>query len=536
MKFFSKVLIGALFAQQAVASWLGNEIYNKWHQNDLERWLDDHDIPFPQPADRKDLENLVKNNWNRYVITPYEEWDTKQMNDYLRQKGVEIQEKNTENREWLQSELKKKWYETESKAEEGYGDTKNWIFDTWTESQIKSFLDYHNIPAPEPRNRDTLLATLRGNYATIAEKVEQSASYPGDWVYSQWSDSDLKKWLDTNGYSVPQPKNRDKLIAQVRRNSRQASLRWEEAKNTVADTMFDAWSESELKEFLDKNSIQVPQNGKKDELVALARENKAKLTGDTFSASVTSYYAAATASANSWISQAGQAAVDTGSKIADAALEVWSETRLKAFLDARGIAVPQNGKKDEILALARRYKHMAATKQGYWSFENWTIDDLRAWLKARGDEAADSATATRDELAASAASAYNAASSAATEGGETAFETISSALTQATESVRRGTFSTWSESELKKYLDTYGISTYQGSSRNELVAKARYWQHVMQSGWQPESAVARFQRQVENAYHQLMASLGIAKAEVDEKAAQASAKAKKAAENIKAEL
>jgi len=287
---------------------------------------------------------------------------------------------------------------------------------------------------------------------------------------------------------------------------------------------------------LDKNGIQAPQNGKRDELVALARENKAKLTGDTFSASVTSYYGAATSSANNWITQATQAAIDTGSKIADSALETWSDTRLKAFLDARGVSVPQNGKKDEIVALARRYKYLAATKQGGWTFENWTLDDLRAWMKARGYEASESATATRDELAASAASAYNSASSAATSGGESAFSTLSSALTQATDYTRRGTFNTWSESELKKYLDTYGIKTYQGSSRNELVAKARYWQHIMNSGWQPESAVARFQRQVENAYHQLMASLGVAKAEVDEKVAEGTAKAKKAKENIKAEL
>lgn len=532
MKLFAKVLVGALFAQQAVASWLGNQIYNKWHQTELERWLNDHDVPYPQPADRKDLENLVKDNWNRYVITPYEEWDTKQMRDYLNQKGVEVKEKNEEDREWLKGQLQKKWYETESAAEEGYGNVKDWAFDTWTESQLKSFLDYNKIPSPEPRNRDTLLATVRGNYATMAEKANQVAAYPGDWIYSQWSDSDLKSWLDTNGFPAPQPKNRDKLIASVRRNSRQATLRWEDAKKNVGDTIFDTWSDSQLKEFLDKNGVPVPQNGKKDELLALARENKAKLTGDTFAASVTSYYGAATSSANNWIAQATQAAIDTGSKIADTALETWSETRLKAFLDARGVAVPQNGKKDEILALARRYKYLAATKQGYWTFENWTVDDLRAWFKARGIETAEYASATRDELASNAASAYNTAS----DSGEAAFSTISSALAQATDSVRRGTFNTWSESELKKYLDHYGVKTYQGSSRNELIAKARYWQQIMQSGWQPESAISRFQRQVENAYHQLMASLGIAKAEVDEKVSEAAAKAKKASENIKAEL
>ena len=28
------------------------------------------DIPYPSPADRKDLENLIKSNWNAYVQAP----------------------------------------------------------------------------------------------------------------------------------------------------------------------------------------------------------------------------------------------------------------------------------------------------------------------------------------------------------------------------------------------------------------------------------------------------------------------------------
>ena len=44
--------------------------YNKWHETELERWLSDHDIPYPTPADRKDLENLVKSNWQSKIQAP----------------------------------------------------------------------------------------------------------------------------------------------------------------------------------------------------------------------------------------------------------------------------------------------------------------------------------------------------------------------------------------------------------------------------------------------------------------------------------
>ena len=63
-------------------------MYNKWHETELERWLSDHgmsllsvphclvflirmlDIPYPTPADRKDLENLVSTNWESRVQVP----------------------------------------------------------------------------------------------------------------------------------------------------------------------------------------------------------------------------------------------------------------------------------------------------------------------------------------------------------------------------------------------------------------------------------------------------------------------------------
>jgi hypothetical protein len=91
MKFsISKFLVVALASTEFVAAstWFGKagEIklrlassltqltstpaYNKWHETELERWLSDHDVPYPTPADRKDLENLVKENWQSKVAEP----------------------------------------------------------------------------------------------------------------------------------------------------------------------------------------------------------------------------------------------------------------------------------------------------------------------------------------------------------------------------------------------------------------------------------------------------------------------------------
>lgn len=179
----------------------------------------------------------------------------------------------------------------------------------WTESQLKAFLDYHDIPNPSPRTRDSLLHTARANYQKVANKAGETAAYPGDWLYKSWSDSDLKAWLDERGVPVPQPGPRDKLIASLRRNSKIASDRAKEgyasasksasaAQQSLSDQLLNSWSESQLKEWFDKNGIPVPQGSKKNEMVALARKHSNRL-----SKSAASAYGAATSSAGNTYAQ-----------------------------------------------------------------------------------------------------------------------------------------------------------------------------------------------------------------------------------------
>jgi len=343
-------------------------------------------------------------------------------------------------------------------------------------------------------------------------------------------------------------------------------------KNTVAQNIFNSWSDSELKSWFDKNGISVPQNGKRDEVIAVARKNVASLTGDTFSASVTSafkaygsatgslgariesatdaaaasatsatnviadYTASATDAAYDYVTGATENVYDsvTGkySSAADKVLDTWSESRLKAYLDARGVPIPQNGKKDELVALARLHKHKAATGYNAWTFDTWTVDNLRTWLKDQGHSVSEGATNSRDELIASAQAAYASASSA---GGD-AYATVTSALAQATGYVKGNTFETWSDSELKAYLDSYGVNTYQGSTKNELVARARRCRKIFESGWRQETAFERFQRLGWNAYGDFMYYLGLGKGKAEGYANQAAGAAKKASDTIKEEL
>ena len=105
--------------------------YNKWHQTELERWLSDHDIPYTSPADRKDLENIVKENWDSKVSTPYKDWDINQLQHYLKDRGYEASKGAEESKDGLLAQIGNYWHETEDTAQEAYLSVKGWIFDRW---------------------------------------------------------------------------------------------------------------------------------------------------------------------------------------------------------------------------------------------------------------------------------------------------------------------------------------------------------------------------------------------------------------------
>ncbi|KAI1375732.1 hypothetical protein F4677DRAFT_115088 [Hypoxylon crocopeplum] len=539
MRWISTVLSLALAADAVVgSSWFSKAAYNKWHETELERWLSDHDIPYPTPADRKDLENLIQKNWDSYAVSPYKNWDSDKLTAYLQSKGVETKESAKSNKDALVSQVANTWYETEDKAQTAWTNVNDWILDTWTESSLKAFADKHGIPVPQPRTRDTLLQKIRSNYETIAKKAGETAEYPGDWLYDTWSESDLKEWLDTHGFPAPQITDRNKLIALVRRNSRLAYLRMQDQKAsasakansvyaTLTDKIIDAWGESQLKEFCDKNGINVPQGSKTNELRALVRKHRAEILGDNVSASATSAFGAATSKAGNQYAKATNDASLASQDAFNKAVDSWSESRLKAYLDARGVPVPQASKTDELRALVRRNSHKAAHPYSAWTWDDLSYDNLKQYLASSGNAAAkkvgESSSATRDDLVEAAQSAYSSASSA----GGNSYASATSYLAQATEAAKKSTFDTWSESELKAYLDSYGVPVPQRSTVNELKAEARKQSTYFKYGTTnpADTTFAKLSENVKGAYQWVMSQLG-AGAEV----------AKKEAGDVKEEL
>ncbi|KAI5862518.1 hypothetical protein GGS23DRAFT_570578 [Durotheca rogersii] len=485
MRLLSTLLSLVLVADVAVGNaWFGKAAYNKWHETEIERWLSDNGIPYPTPADRRDLEILIQKNWEYYAVAPYKNWDSEKLTSYLHSKGVEIKDSTKSNKDALVSQVANAWHESEDKAQGAWANVQDWILDTWSESTLKAFADKHGIPVPQPRTRDTLLQKIRSNFQTVAKKAGEAYAYPGNWLYDTWSVSDLKEWLDTHGFPSPQVTDRDKLVASVRRNSYLAHLRFQDQKAsaiasahaaiaTLTDELIDSWGESQLKGFCDKNGINVPHGSKVNELRALARRHRSKLLRDNLPASASDAFGAATSKAGNEYARATNDASLAVQDAFNAAIKTWSGSRLKAFLDARGFPVPQTSKTDELRALVRQNAHTVATRDGAWTWNDLSYDNLKKYLAESGSATAkkvgERGSATRHELVEAAESAYSSAYAA----GGTSYASATSYLVQATEAAKRSAFDTWSESDLKAYLDSYGVPVPQGSDVNQLKAEAR---------------------------------------------------------------
>jgi len=424
MKFsLTSLAVVALASQSVVASsWFAKAAYNKWHETELERWLSDHDVPYPTPADRKDLQDLVKKNWENSVIKPYNSWDVNQLQNYLTSKGYQAKKGAEKNKDSLISQVQTYWTETADQANDAYSNVQNWVFDSWTESQLKSFLDYHNIPNPSPRTRDSLLYTARSNYQAAANKLGETVAYPGDWLYQSWSNSDLKAWLDERGIPVPQTGSRDKLIASIRRNAYIASTRASEqyssassaaasassqasasasgAVEYLSDALLNSWSDSQIKEWADKNGIKVPQGSKRNELLALARKHSAQLTGDNVSASAASAYGAATSSAGNFFAQQTANVVSQVNYWKDYALNQFglaSAEASKSFASASALASASLSSASSVASASASSASSAASK-GASSVGSAAADSLSSGGKAASKSAASASARAKQEL------------------------------------------------------------------------------------------------------------------------------------------
>lgn len=487
----ASLLAAAVLATSVSSRWFGaSNIYDTWHESQLERWLDEHRIPFPHPSDRQALLDKVSKNWDS-IKPSYASWDTAKLGEWLEVYGLKSKQPST--REQLQSDIKESWDSVADKL----ADQKNVVFEAWSDSQLKAFLDENKISYEN--SRESLVGSAYAAFNQLSAHRQNTI----DWVFSTWSDSDLKSWLDTHGVPAYQGSARNELIAQLRRKSYLGKLNLMSGyyesedkinkKMTEAErTLFDKWSDSLLKEYLDERGISVPQGSKRAELEALARrgryvaEQKAQKGSDeaqkVMQAVKSQMNAATTSAGNAWAGATG-AVQDRADAVKEDVFSMWSSSALKEFLDERGVKVPQGSKQNELIALARKHrfdarqqadKHIKAAQA---MFEGWSTNDLMAWANDQKIKVSKRAQSNRDELVKEVKKNY---ATVAESSSDAAAE-----LQDKAKHIKQWAIDTWSDSEISGYLHHFEETVPETRAAAVERAKlyARYWTNGGQPTW-----------------------------------------------------
>ena len=144
------------------------------------------------------------------------------------------------------------------------------------------------------------------------------------------------------------------------------------------------------------------------------------------------------------------------------------------------------------------------------------------------------ADASREELIKHAKDSYVKASKA---GGEH-YASATKNIAEATGTAKEATFDNWSHSDLKKYLDSYGIPVYQGSSINELRAAARRQANYFRFGTTTpqETIYAKVMETLNWALEKLKVGASSGRAQGQEAAEKIREKAAEGTEKVRSEL
>lgn len=305
---------------------------------------------------------------------------------------------------WLDEKKDDWWnFNTEPSTSESIS---NWLFDTWSESDLRKVLKNAGIHYEPDTPYEKLKDTAKTNFDRISKKVGSSGYYPTESYFKQWDESDLKAWLDKNGISYDHKKaKKDDLLALVRKNIYKASQVYNEERlstlesldlakkqlfdktNKLKSDVFDSWSTDDIKNWLESHKINIKESAKsnREQLIATANkhinllEDDIKWYTDYSKSKASALLTKSTDSVNSvWESLKNKVygAYYDDNVINDTFLvgvQNWPKRRLQNFLDARGVKYHILSTKSELLRLVYENRNKPLKK-----WEN-ALDDAKHW-------------------------------------------------------------------------------------------------------------------------------------------------------------
>ncbi|WBW73979.1 nuclear envelope Ish domain protein Ish1 [Schizosaccharomyces osmophilus] len=375
-------LISTLAAFGIYSSFYGFSTYKKQDVSAIKTWLDEHSVPYGTRSTPVEFRDFLVEHYES-LIPRFKEatglesssWLGKKTNPYFataKQKVNKASQHIGNVASGAKGTTSDVWEEQKSR-----------FFDAWNDSQLRAFLARYS-EAFAPVEKKHLLDKLSPSslrklavkeYTMLVSKLGET----GDWVYDTWSDNELRTWLHDMGVPIQAHETRPHILSKVKETMVE---KLESGKPVVDSIKKDATKKT------DKTGKYVDDASKKAEDYAEYASEKLTETGENIGDNL-----------QKKADKLHEASKDKG-RIAT----WWSESGLKAYLDARGINIYQPSALDKLWASARRQYYLKTN--GY--------ETLKASVKEHVSSVTDSASGMASDAASDASTAATDAYHAAT--------------------------------------------------------------------------------------------------------------------------
>lgn len=407
----SSIFVAVSLAANFVAAG-ETDIFSTFKESDIKNFLRDQNVHFDEGTDYKQLTKLAEEQFEKLRDSDIE---------YNINGGVQDEQQvlnlATNARSNLKDIFPSNWdyfKPKESQDKTQYPEVKDWVFASWSVSNLQRFLKNNKIKFN--KGKDTkydLIELAKSHWNDITNKYSVSGNYAGDWLYEGWSLDDIKGWLTDYEIEFDPKSTKDSLLHKIKESNFLASQSVLDSKKSLFDSFhlpelnifqndgsidssfIDTWSYSQLREWLYYNGVinTKPTSELKDLNIEKLR-NLAKANEKYIQIDIQNWIKDAKSKASPYVSKTPSNWDDKIQEIINSSfllgIENWSKERLQNFLKVRDVKFSKFATKPQLIKLVQSVTNVPVkTKQEVgiatnWLYDSWSTEALRDWVKEKG--------------------------------------------------------------------------------------------------------------------------------------------------------
>lgn len=366
--------------------------FDDWSKADLTQFLEDRNVTVQKGDDLVQLaeEELNKLRQLHRVEVDVNDENQQHVLDLATDPHVDLNDLPYQNWQFLV-------------YEKGDGSVADWLFDTWSNAELKRFLKENHVKTNASNKKD-LIKAIQDNWSKIVAKHQSSGKYPGRWIYKGWLIGDLRRWLDNFEVEYSKDDNKDALIDKINSISYYAAKEVDDSKQLLFDsigladadifdssgnikaTFWDSWSVDQLRDWLWYHGY-LGSSGYDDTTNLNKLKKQAAQYGDEMKLDIELWVNSTKDKVDPYLQKGKETVTDAINDTFLVGVDKWSKKRLRQFLSLRGVKTSPFASKAQLLDAVKKNRNLPLTEKAKNNFE-WLVGSvdtpfLGNWVKQK---------------------------------------------------------------------------------------------------------------------------------------------------------